>query len=74
MEVDSLGAYVKHKDVTTPPAQPAPVQKPVAIYQYQMADGSWIDQIKDSYDYNVRHGQATVRIVYTTPPAARGNT
>ena len=23
MEVDSLGAYVKHQDVTTPPAQPA---------------------------------------------------
>jgi hypothetical protein len=29
MEVDSLGAYVKHQDVTTPPAQPAPVE-PVA--------------------------------------------
>jgi hypothetical protein len=25
MEVDSLGAYVKHQDVTAPPAQPAPV-------------------------------------------------
>jgi hypothetical protein len=66
---------LKHADMKakwdrpTPPAQPAPVQEPVAIYQYQMADGSWIDQIKDSYDYNVRHGQATVRIVYTTPPA-----
>jgi hypothetical protein len=47
----------------------APVQEPVAIYQYQLASGSWIDQTKDSYDYNVRHGQATVRIVYTTPPA-----
>ena len=30
MEVDSLGAYVKHQDVTTPPAaQPAPVQGPL---------------------------------------------
>ena len=52
-------------------AQTAPVQEPVAIYQYQLASGSWIDQTKESYDYNVRHGQATVRIVYTTPPAAQ---
>ena len=44
-------------------------QEPVAIYQYQTASGAWIDQEKHSYDYNVRHGQATVRIVYTTPPA-----
>jgi len=66
----------KNDDLTFSPASlrdflkaiAAPVQEP--IYQYQMADGSWIDQIKDSYDYNVRHGQATVRIVYTTPPAA----
>jgi hypothetical protein len=50
-------------------ARSAPVQEPVAIYQYQLASGSWIDQTKNSYDYNVRHGQATVRIVYTTPPA-----
>jgi len=49
-------------------AQPAPVQEP--IYQCQLANSSWIDQTKESYDYNVRHGQATVRIVYTTPPAA----
>ena len=42
-------------------------QEPVAIYQYQLASGSWIDQTKNSYDYNVRHGQATVRVVYTTP-------
>jgi hypothetical protein len=53
----------------TPPA--APVQEPVPIYQYKMSDGSWIDQQKDSYDYNVRHGKATVRIVYTTPPAPK---
>jgi len=36
MEVDSLGAYVKHRDVTTPPAaQPEPVQ-----------DVSLIDEVK----------------------------
>jgi hypothetical protein len=30
MEVDSLGAYVKHQDaIIAPPAQPAPVQEPV---------------------------------------------
>jgi len=43
-----------------------PEQEP--IYQYQMANGSWIDQTKESHDYNVRHGQATVRVVYTRPP------
>jgi hypothetical protein len=41
--------------------------EPVAIYQYQKGDGSWIDQEKQSYDYNVKHGHATVRVVYTTP-------
>ena len=30
MEVDSLGVYVKHQDVSNPPAAPAPVQEPVA--------------------------------------------
>jgi hypothetical protein len=44
-----------------------PEQEPVAMYQYQMANGSWIDQDKQSYDYNVRHGEANVRIVYTHP-------
>jgi hypothetical protein len=43
-----------------------PEQEP--IYQYQMANGSWIDQTKESHDYNVRHGQATVRVVHTAPP------
>jgi hypothetical protein len=50
-------------------AQPA--QEPVEIYQYQLASGAWIDQEKTSHDYNVRLGQATVRIVYATPPAAQ---
>jgi hypothetical protein len=44
-----------------------PVQEP--IYQMQMMDGKWIDQAKQSYEYNKTHGH-TVRIVYTTPPAA----
>jgi hypothetical protein len=45
--------------------QPAPVQEP--IYQMQMMDGKWIDQAKQSYEYNKAHGN-TVRIVYTTLP------
>ena len=57
------------KGISMPPPA-APVQEPVAIYQYQLANGSWIDQDKFSYDYNVRLNQATVRVVYTTPPAA----
>ena len=44
----------------------AQTQEP--IYQYQMANGSWIDETKESHDYNVRHGQATVRVVHTAPP------
>jgi hypothetical protein len=50
---------------TPPAAQPA-AQEP--IYQMQMMDGKWIDQAKQSYEYNKAHGH-TVRIVYTTPPA-----
>jgi hypothetical protein len=34
----------------------------------QMMDGKWIDQAKQSYEYNKAHGH-TVRIVYTTLPA-----
>ena len=49
-----------------PPAQQEP------IYQYQMADGSWIDQAKHSYDYNKSHApNAVLRVVYTSPPAQR---
>ena len=36
-----------------------PEQEPV--YQYQLANGNWIDQAKESYDYNVKLGQAVVR-------------
>lgn len=39
------------------------------VYQYQLASGAWIDQAKDSYDYNVKHGQATVRVLYTAAAA-----
>ena len=53
----------------TTPQQPKQEQgEPVAIYQYQMGDGSWIDQEKHSYDYNKLHApNAILRVVYTTP-------
>lgn len=41
------------------------------VYQYQKSDGSWIDQYKSSYDYNVRHGAANVRVLYARPQAAQ---
>ena len=41
------------------------------VYQYQLANGQWIDQEKDSYDYGVRYGQAVVRILYTYPKPER---
>lgn len=37
------------------------------IYQYQLADGAWVDQIEDSYKYNQAHGAKNIRIVYTHP-------
>jgi hypothetical protein len=54
------------RDELATAAEPA-AQQGVPVYQYQRADGSWIDQTKASHDYNVRHGQAVVRVVYTTP-------
>jgi hypothetical protein len=54
-----------HTAIKQPLAAPT-VQEP--IYQMQMMDGKWIDQAKQSYEYNKAHGH-TVRIVYTTPPA-----
>ena len=34
------------------------------IYQYQNPSGEWIDQAKESYDYNVRHGHTNLRVLY----------
>lgn len=56
---------------TTPPAKTVRAEDGEAIYQHRMADGSWIDQTKQSYEYNVKHGHsALLRVVYTTPPQA----
>ena len=68
-----LDRVTKHQDSKMPTpwqtwqaAQAAqPVQVP--IYQYQLANGNWIDQTKESHDYNVRHGQATTRTLYAAP-------
>jgi hypothetical protein len=60
--LDVYGCGAHHPDLL--PLLDQPKDEPVAIYQYQMANGSWIDQDKQSYDYNVRHGEANVRIVY----------
>ena len=58
---------VSNGDTAAPAPQPAQGEP---VYQYQMADGSWIDQIKDSYDYNRQYApNATVRVVYTSAPA-----
>lgn len=41
------------------------------IYQLRGSDGSWIDQAKHSYDYNMAQGHETnLRVVYATPVAA----
>ena len=43
-------------------AQPAPEHE--LVYQYQMANGAWFDQNRESYDYNVKMGRAVVRVLY----------
>ena len=51
-------------------ARLAEIEKQEPIYQYQRADGGWIDQTKNGYDYNVRYGAATVRILYASAGAS----
>ena len=50
------------------PAELAQPVQPEPVYQCQLAGGTWIDQTEDSYKYNVKLGQAVVRIVFTSPP------
>ncbi len=40
------------------------------VYQMQRADGSWVDQDKQAFDYNASHGWPT-RILYTHPQPAQ---
>lgn len=40
------------------------------VYQMQRADGSWVDQDKQAFDYNTAHKWPT-RIVYTRPQPAQ---
>ena len=60
MELDSLGAYIKLQDVTTPPA--APVQKPVATVIKKGADRQWMSERLASLPDGIYS-------LYTTPPA-----
>lgn len=42
------------------------------IYQLQTADGSWIDQARHSYEYNLKNGVKGLRILYaSTPPGPK---
>ena len=65
-----LNAYAKtiNNAITSLRQAIAELESKEPIYQYQLASGAWIDQTKESHDYNVRHGQATVRVLYTHPP------
>lgn len=45
-------------------------QQDEPVYQMQKADGSWVDQDKQVFDYNTRNGWPT-RIVYTSPQPAQ---
>jgi hypothetical protein len=70
LEDDAQAAFdMAEAMLSAAPSQQAPVQGE-PVYQYQLHNGSWIDQKKDSYEYNVRYGQATVRVLYTTPNQA----
>lgn len=51
-------------------ATPSPGKAPEPIYQYQKADGSWIDQTEQSYRYNQQHAADKTRIVYASPGKA----
>ena len=59
-EPESIPAHVK-----ACAAQQSAQPEQESVYQYQLANGSWIDQAKDSHDYNVKMGQAVVRVLYT---------
>lgn len=48
----------------------AALEEPVGEPVYQLrslGDGRWIDQTKESYDYNLKHGHE-VRVLYPSPP------
>lgn len=56
---------IPESEIYKEPAQQEP------IYQCQDSTGKWTDQAKHSYDYNVKHGSATVRVVYLAPQPAQ---
>lgn len=55
--------------IVSAPAAPQPAQQDAKpIYQYQLATGGWIDQTRDSYEYNKANGVKGLRIVYEVAP------
>ena len=47
----------------------APSTSAERIYQYQLANGNWIDQTKEMYDHLIKRGGSTVRAVYLSAPS-----
>jgi hypothetical protein len=68
MEVDSLGAYVKLQDVTTPPAQPAPVQEPEHTVR---SNGRYSPLLTSMMNKRVESNVKQVIHLYDKPPAAQ---
>jgi predicted RNase H-like nuclease (RuvC/YqgF family) len=59
----------RNADVLQLQSQLDAMGKGEAIYQFKRGDGSWFDQTKASYDYNVKCGVSGLRIVYAAPKA-----
>lgn len=55
-ELQNLKAAYKLPQPVQPAAEP--------VYQYQLANGHWIDQTRANHDYNVRIKQTVVRVLY----------
>jgi hypothetical protein len=69
---DTLSKATKMLQSLTPnggDAEAAPSTSPEAIYQYQLANGNWIDQTKEMYDHLIKRGGSTVRAVYLAAPS-----
>lgn len=64
---DSLGQLMWLYGRKLRPVAAIEAVEQVPVYQYQMANGHWIDQDKDSYEYNLKLGQATIRMMYAKP-------
>jgi hypothetical protein len=68
-DIDHGGKVTKQPLYTTPPAQPAPVQEPVASAAYDMVDRFLRNNLSSDADY--AEYSAALDALYTTPPAAQ---